>query len=318
MKKKNNKVYLAGILLATLSIPNIALSLPAGEDKIHVQTSTPKKNDETAFSYMVSWRRGGDVTHRANGLTFIHGPDRKNATTDVQVAEKLAKALKDAMSYESPHFRGATAKATKGKPELQISNKDGFDFTHVTFRDYSNQKLSFDIPGKNFKPASVGIAIDLVYAAAVEYMEGLSVGKPLKTNGGYVRVTIDNGQPIEVKTDNKTTEEIEAELAKALGAIASYSSKPIYPSYTEPASRNYKPFDGGEVQLLGLDAKSITIDVNDSGLGLLAKFDFPDIHKPADVAGKAPYLVGFLLVCLFGYMFYNSRIKGKKKPDTEA
>jgi hypothetical protein len=58
-------------------------------------------------------------------------------------------------------------------------------------------------------------------------------------------------------------------LAQALGAMARFSLLPINPNFVELKSRNYKVFDGGEVYLLNLNAKSITIDINDSGLGHL-------------------------------------------------
>jgi hypothetical protein len=318
MKKNNKLSSLALILASAIIVPSSAFALPAGQDQIRLQTSNPKKNDESAFSYLVSWRKDADVTHRANGLTFIHGPDKKKPTTDVEAARKIAKSLNDAMSYESPHFRGATAESTKGKPEVLISNKEGFDFTHVTFRDYSNQELSYNLPGKSFSSASVGVAIDLVYSAAVENLEGFSAGIQEKTNGGYVRVTIDNGQPIEVKTDGKTQQEVETELAQALGPKASFSKQPIYPNYLEGPSRNYKPFDGGEIQLLGLDAQSITVDISDSGLGVLAKFDFPDANKPADVASKMPFIIGALVAAGLGYFFYTSNIKNKGKEEQEG
>ncbi len=318
LMKKNNKLSsLALILASAIIVPSSAFALSAGQDQIRLQTSNPKKNDESAFSYLVSWRKDADVTHRANGLTFIHGPDKKKPTTDVEAARKIAKSLNDAMSYESPHFRGAIAENTKGKPEVLISNKEGFDFTHVTFRDYSNQELSYNLPGKSFSSASVGVAFDLVYSAAVENLEGFSAGIQEKTNGGYVRVTIDNGQPIEVKTDGKTQQEVETELAQALGPKASFSKQAIYPNYLEGPSRNYKPFDGGEIQLLGLDAQSITVDISDSGLGVLAKFDFPDANKPADVASKMPFIIGALVAAGLGYFFYTSK-KNKGKEEQEG
>ena len=313
----NNNILSLAIIFASITLPSNVSALSAGEDQIRVQTSAPKKNDETAFSYLVEWRKDSDVTHRSNGLTFIHGPDRTKPTTDVEAARRIAKALNDAMSYESPISRGATAIATKGKPELLVSNKEGFDFTKVTFRDYSNQELTYSIPGKSFSAVSVNVAIDIVYGADIENMEGFSAGIEAKTNGGFVRLTLDGGEPIEIKTDGKTKEEIETELAQALGTKARFSKEPIYPNYLESGSRNYKPFDGGEIQLFGLGAQSITIDINDSGLGVLAKFDFPDVNKPTDVANKIPYIVGALVAGIIGYVFYSSKIKNKEE-DQEA
>ncbi len=315
---KNNKILQSAIIFASaLTMPTLALAKPAGADQIRLITSTPKKNGDAAFSYMVEWRRGSDVTHRANGLTFISGPDSKRPTTDIEAAKKIAKALNDAMTYESPHDRGATAIATKGKPEVLIANKDGFDFTRVTFRDYSNQELKYSVPG-SFSSATKGVAIDIVYAADVEYIEGFSIGVERKTNGGYVRVQINGDEPVEIKTDGKTTQQIEQELAKALAGKAQVSTIPIYPNYVESGSRNYKPFDGSEVQLTSLNTDSITIDINDTGLGVLTKFKFPDVNKPADIAGKMPYFVGALVIGAIGYFFYISRKNKEQEQQDEA
>jgi hypothetical protein len=66
------------------------------------------------------------------------------------------------------------------------------------------------------------------------------------------------------------------------------------------------------VQLLNLNAKSITIDISDSGLGVLTKFSFPDVNKPTDVANKVPYIIGVLLTGFLGYLFYVMKIKRKE------
>ncbi len=313
---KNNKLLQSAIIFASvLTLPSLSWAKPAGADQIHLTTSAPKKTGDAAFSYMVEWRRGSDVTHRANGLTFISGPGSKKPTTDVAAAKKIAKALNDAMTYESPHDRGATAVAIKGKPEVLIANKDGFDFTRVTFRDYSNQELKYSVPG-SFSSATKGVAIDIVYAADVEYIEGFSIGVERKTNGGHIRVQINGDEPVEIITDGKTTQQIEQELAKALAGKAQVSTTPIYPNYVESGSRNYKPFDGSEVQLTSLNTDSIIVDINDTGLGVLTKFKFPDVNKPTDVAGKMPYFVGVLVVAAIGYFFYTSRkIKEQEQQD---
>jgi|GEM_PF-5490716 len=47
-----------------------------------------------------------------------------------------------------------------------------------------------------------------------------------------------------------------------------------------PDTRNIKPFDGAEVQLLNAAAKRVQIDVNDPSLGVLVKFKFKDPENP--------------------------------------
>ena len=262
---------------------------------------------------MVTWRKGSAIVHRANGLTFVNGSDTKKPTSAVEIARKITSSLNAGIDYDAPSERGSIAKNAKDKAEVLVSNKNGFDLAHITTRDYSNQKLTYNIPGKSFKAASVDIAIDLVYSAAVEYVDGFSTGIKHEAAGGLVTVTIDNNSPIEIKTNGKSAKQIEKELAQALGSNAHFSSNSIYPNFTERKSRNYKPFDGGEVQLLNLSAKLITVDIDDPGLGALVKFDFPDINKPTDVAGNINYIVGLLLACVFGYFFYISKIKAKKE-----
>lgn len=190
-----------------------------------------------------------------------------------------------------------------------VSNKADFDLTHITVRDYTNQQLRYNIPGKSFKEASVDVAIDLVYSAAVEYVDGFSTGIKQEAAGGFVRVIVDKNSPIEIKTDGKSARQIEDEPAQALGSSAHFSSTPIYPNFVELRSKNFKSFDGGEVQLPNLNAKTIIIDINDSGLGVLTKFDFPDVNKPVDVVGKMPYIIGFLIAGILGLVFYSSKTK---------
>ena len=230
---KKNILGFAILFTLAITFPGVATALPAGQDQLRLQTGTPKRNGETAFSYLVSWRKGDSNLHRANGLTFINGSDTKKPTSDVEVARKIANSLNAGVAYESPHDRGAIAKNTKDKAEVLVSNKAGFDLTHITIRDYTNQELHYNIPGKSFQAASVDVAIDLVYSAAVEYVDGFSSGKNKKTAGGLVRVIIDNNSPVEIKTDGKSAKQIETELAQALGSNAHFSSTPIYPNFVE-------------------------------------------------------------------------------------
>lgn len=309
-----NKFSVLNILFASaIGLSTSAFALPAGQNQLRIQTSSPKRVDETAFSTLVSWRKGDSNLHRANGLIFIYGAETKNPTEELDIPRKAANALNGTINYDAPSERGAIAKYTENKKEFFISNQDGFDLSQITIRDYSNQELRYELPGKSFSAATVDVAIDFVYSAAVEYVEGFANPDKLKTVGGSIKVTLDDNEPVEIKTDNKTVEELEKELAQALSGKARFSSTPIYANYVELKSRNYKAFDGGEVQLSNLSAKSITIDVNDSGLGVLTKFKFPDENKPTDVANKMPYAVGFLVAAVLAYVFYMAQIKGKKE-----
>lgn len=299
-----------GILLTFFAtLPLISSADSEGKDQLRIQTGTPKRKIETAFSSLVAWRKEQADVNKANGLTFIHGSDSKKPTTDVEAARKIANAINGWINYAAPTDRGAIAKFSKDKAEILISNRAGFDLIRLTTRDYTNQKLQYNIPGKSFKDASVNMAIDLVYSAAVEYLDNFSSNIQLKTAGGTITVTIDSNSPIEIKTDGKTTKQLESELAQALGSNANFSSTPIYANFVEFKSRNYKAFDRGEIQLPRLNAKSITIDINDSGLGVLTKFSFPDIHQPESNSGNISYIIALLIAAGLGYFFYSRKTK---------
>jgi len=298
------------LFFSTIILSGNTFALPASQNQLRLQTGVSKREGESAFSYMVTWRKDGANVHRANGLTFIEGLKSKKPTSAIENARKIANAINSSINYDAPQERGATAKNTKNEAEVLVSNKTGFDLAYITTRDYSNQALQYSIPGKSFTSANVDVAIDFVYSAAVEYVDGFSSGIEQKTAGGWIKVTIDNNAPIEIKTAGKTTKQIETELAKVIGTAAQFSSMPLYPNFTERKSRNYKPFDGGEVQLRSFKAKSLSIDVNDAGLGVLTKFDFPDVNKPTDVAGNIFNIIGvFIALCLIGWFLYTRKMK---------
>jgi len=304
----NRKTLSSAILFCfATTLPLIASAAPKAENQLRIQTGTPKRTNETAFSSMVVWRKEQANVNKANGLTFILGSKAKKPTTDVEAARKIASALNGGINYEAPHDRGTVAEFNKGKAEVVVSNRAGFNIIRFTTRDYTNQELQYNLPGKSFKDASVDVAIDLVYSAAVEYIDNFASNISLKPAGGSVTVTIDNNSPIIIKTDGKTTRQLETELAKALGSMANVSSIPIYPNFTQLKSRNYKAFDGGEVQLPLLNAKSITIDINDSGLGVLTKFKFPDINKAENESDNMLYLMILLIAASLGYVLYSRK-----------
>lgn len=298
-------------LTITSSLPAVSFAAEEGSDQLRLQTGMPKKIKETIFSSQISWKQEDGGHNKAKGLTYIDGSNTKKQTTDIEAAKKIAKSLNSGINYEPPHARGAVVKYTENKAEFIISNTSGFDLTRVIFGDYTNQKLQYNIPGKSFSAAGVAMAIDLVYSAEVDYIDNFSSNIVRETAGGAITVTIDNNTPIEIPTKGKNIRDLEKEIDKALGDVAHFSSTPIYPNIVELKSRNYKPFDGGEVQILNLKAKSITIDIADSGLGVLTKFRFPAVNAPEDsFEGSMMNLVGFLLVAGIATVFY-ARKKSK-------
>ncbi len=302
------KLFNLSILLACImALPSISHANPEKADQLLIQTSTPKRSIETSFSSMVSWQKEGINFNKANGLTFIKGTDSKKPISAIEVAKKVAGSLNAAIKTEAPSDRGAIAEVSRDKAEFLISNKASFAIDRITTRDYTNQALSYSIPGKSFSAASVDISINLVYTAAVEYIRDFVSDLKLETAGGTITITLDNNAPIVIQTKGKTTEQLEAEIANALGSKAVFSSTPIYPNFTELRSKNYKPFDGGEVQLLGLNAKSITIDIDDSGLGVLTKFRFPYTKTAESDSGNIFIIIGLLLIIGTAFVLYSKR-----------
>lgn len=303
IKKINGIVFFISLFAAS----NAVLASPENTQQLEVQTSKSKRTGETALSYLVTWRKGESRLYNANGLTFISGTEMAEPTSSSDVAYKLTKALNGAIDHDSPHLRGATAK--NNQSTLTVSNRAGFDLTRITVRDYSNQELEYSLGGKGFDAAAVDIAIDVVYSAAVEYMAGFSKGIKNEANGGFISVTVDSNAAIKITTNGKTNAKIEKELASAIGAKAQFSSSPIFPNFEQIRSKNYKSFDGGETQISGLKARRLVIDVNDSGLGVLTKFDFTNVEKPVDMVNNLPYIIGLLLASIFGYLFFTARKK---------
>jgi len=298
IKKISGIVFFISLIAAS----SAALASPANTQQLDLQTSESKRTGETALSYLVTWRKGESRLYNANGLTFISGTETKEPTSSSDAAYKLSKALNGAIDHDSPHLRGAIAK--NNKSILSVSNRDGFDLTRITIRDYSNQELEYSLAGKEFNEAAVDIALDVVYSAAVEYVKGFSKGVQKASAGGFISVTIDSNAPIKIITNGKTNEQIEKALAKAIGSGAQYSTSPIFPNFEQIRSKNYKSFDGGEVQISGLKARRLVIDVSDSGLGILTKFDYTGVEKPVDIVNNLPYLIGLLLAGIFAYLFF--------------
>ncbi len=305
MIKKNLEISVLLILTITASLPTISFAAQEGSDQLRVQTGVPKRTNETIFSSLVAWSQEDGVKNKAKGLAFIKGSNTKKKITEIETAKIIAKSLNAGINYEAPHSRGARVEYSANKAEFVITNATGFDLNRVLIGDYTNQKLQYNVPGKKFSEAGVDIAIDLVYSAVVERIDKFSSKFVPKTAGGTITVTIDDDLPIEIQTKGKNIKQLESELDIALGKFARFSSEPIYPNIVELNSRNYKPFDGGELQLFNLNARSIIIDVNDSALGVLTKFRFPSINKPEDsFENNVIKLVSLLLLAGLGYIFY--------------
>lgn len=317
MKKLNINTCLNLLLLSCYWLNSSALAAtPAGLDKLHILTGIPTSNGDNLFSATVQWRVDGKHVIEGTGMAFINGPDKMKPDNAAMVATKLKSALNDVLAEKYPNSRGMEISGPKKQAELTIANVAGFSFTRVTTRDYSNSSVSYDLLGKSFSANSVGVSIDLVYSADVAYIDDFASEIKHIATGGTVTITIDDGKPVVIRTNNKTTAAIERELANAISQ-AHYSSNSIIPHSKGGGKRNSKPFDGAEIQFLNLTAKSFTVDIKDPSLGVLTKFKFEDASKPIDVS--SPFKIIFALVVLLGAVyFYFTWFKDAKKAKEEA
>jgi len=284
-----------------------AASTPAEQDKLRIHTGIPQKASDSLFSYSPEWRIDDGELYRTTGISFLNSNKFDNG---VAVAKKLVTSVKDAMIQLDPRWRGINITQPQDQAELVISNKAGYSLTSVMIKDYSNQALAFDLDGKRFNEAGAQLAIDLVLAAEVEYLENFSSLKDQTAAGGEIEIAIDQQAPVVIKTNGKTTKELEQDLAKHL-AGASTSQSSLLPHIINKDTRNNKPFDGSEVQLANLAAKTLRIDVRDPSLGVLTKFKFPDENHSVKVSEPRTMAYGLaaLMAGGIGYFMYISRRK---------
>ena len=308
------------LFIAIFEQTTLAATTPAGKDKLRVITGEPKRNGDSLFSYTVEWRIDEGVLSRATGIFFIKGPDRPKATSDIDVASKMVSSLNDGMEQHYPSWRGVLAKNIPGKPEITLTNKSGFSFTTITIRDYSNQKMIFDQLDKTFAAAGIEVAIDLVLTANVDYIEGFTVYDPAKNaaHQGSIEISIDNGKPVLIKTNDKTTAQLEQEIAAALDS-AKFSTAPLFPNLMDSDNRNNKPFDSGEVQFTTLAARTITMNINDPTLGALTKFKYQDSNQSTNAFNPMTMIIllGLAIAGFFGYNTYQAS-KQRKNADNQG
>lgn len=307
MTKKNSiVVYLTTFILMVSASFQVAYgATPYGRDQIRVHTGEAGKPGDTLFALTSRWRIDGDVTYESTGITFVSGAERPKPTTGPGVAKKLAIAMSDGMIKQYPSWRGVEAVNVPGQPEMTISNKEGFSLFKVTFRDYTNGKMTYDLHGKSFSAAKVAVGVDIVYSAAVEYLAAFAnvEEKMTEATGGGIDISVDGGQTISVATQGKTTEQIEQAIARKLSS-GQISTSVLYDHTTDGDARNSKPYDGSSVHFLNLPAKSITIQVNDPSLGALMKFKFPDEDAPLSLVKPIQFsLLGGAVIALLWFFF---------------
>lgn len=288
------------LAVAVLSLTGAAqaASTPAHQDVLHIHTSLPKKTSDALFSYTAEWRVDQGEMFRSTGLAFLNAAKLDDTATAASVAKKLVIGFKDGLMALDPGWRGVTITQPENQADITLANKAGYSLTTATVRDYTNQALVFDVGQQTFAAAGVEVALDLVLAADVEYIEGFSQRKGSAASQGAIELVIDDQKPIHIVTDGKTTQALEAELQKQLtGALL--SETPLYPGMVSTDTRNNKPFDGSEVQLSHLAAHRISLDISDPALGVLAKFKYQDDNRSNSVI-EPRFMLGALVVVSVG------------------
>ncbi|MDD4913571.1 MAG: hypothetical protein PHW13_00865 [Methylococcales bacterium] len=298
---------------AALFQPAFAISAtPASQDELRIHTSMPNKTHDSLFSYTVEWRMDDGELYRSTGISFLNAARLDSNASTAQIGKKLVSAMKDGMVQLDPNWRGVTVTQPRDQPEIVVANKAGFSVTTVTVRDYSNQALSYDLNGRRFNQDGVQIAIDLVYAADVEYLEGFTSKKAQSASQGEIDITVGDQKPVRIKTDGKTSRQLEEEIARSLSG-SHLSDKPLYEGMVSTDTRNNKPFDGGEVQLPNVSATSITIGITDPALGVLTKFRFKDENHSVKVI-EPRFMLGILgagsLLAVVAIWYRNRKKQG--------
>jgi len=304
-----NRIPLAlALLVSSLSFqPAYAVTTPAGQNKLRIHTSQPKKAGESLFSYTVEWKQDSGKLYHSTGMSFLDANKLNESTSAARVAKKLASSIKESMIRLDPSWRGLIVEHAQEQAEFSLSNKAGYAFTSVVVRDYTNQALTFDLAGKNFNTEDVQLAFDVVLAADVEYLDKFSAQKSKAASTGNIEIRIDNQKPIQITTDGKTTPEIEKEITQQL-STSKLSGTTLVTSQIGKDTRNIKPFDGSEVQLLNLAAKSVYIDITDPSLGVLVKFKFKDEVPSISTEPKFMLLIfGLIGLLTAGYFWHRKK-----------
>lgn len=309
MHSKNlQHVWVLILGVGSLFSSPVQATTQASHERVRIQTGSPLKESDSLFSTTVEWRIDQKEAYRTTGMTFLNASKLGHENMPVAVAKKVATAIKESMTNMHPEWRGIDVIQASNEPEVLIQNRAGYSLNHVTFRDYSNQKTRFDLKGKPFGADGVEVAVDVVLAADVEYLDNFTSKKSQVGSHGVIEVSFDDAAPITIRTDGKTTKQIEEELSRQL-KDAILSSRPLFPNLVSSDTRNNKPFDNSEIQWLSSSAKSLEINVTDPAIGVLTKFKFKDENQSVRVAEPTFMLkgLGALFVGVAGLFLYRNR-----------
>ena len=283
----------------------VVAATPAGQDKLRITVGGPKQRGKSQYALEVQYKMDDYITSDSSGLVIVRGADESRPDDAVKLASKAVHELQGAITYQLPELRGATvAQLKEGDsllPTLLIENAEGASLTKINVIDYSNHRSKQESPDKSFGEQGVQVGIDIH-------------GKP--TNG-TVELGIGDAKPMLVQTGGTKTTDIEAKLAQWLnsqGVDATVEDDTLVEDLggKDRILREKEFFDGSEVHIPSLDAKSFTIDVNDLGLGVTTKFKFKDENKGIE------FLLFFLLLLgVIGWISY-ARWRRSKASESES
>ena len=314
-------VFMAGFI----TLPAFG-AIPAGTSGLKITTGAPKRPADGMISVNSRYRLEGDMTYESTGLVLGLGAGKSVPDTAVGLATQLTDSIKRSMTFQQPEWIGIEARQEKAPdgsllPEWFLLNKEGFAYTRIHFRDYSNAKVTFAPLAQSFAKADVQVGIDIVESVSAinpgesAYRQEQKEG-PSGAAGGGITIAIGGGVPVQIETKGKRPEEIEKLLAEKLASNgAQTSGSPIVPDAEDQTMlRQVASFDGSEVQFQNLDQPSITVDVNDPSLGVITKFGFKDPGGSV-TGGLLSYVLPVLVLVGAGLFYFKDRFF-KKQEDT--
>lgn len=279
---------------------NAFCQTPAGAQVLRVKMGIPRRNGVNPYFMSLGWRADGGIEREASGIAYLNGPDHATPDDAISVARKIVAAAREALLLVKPSERGAEIhQAVDGValPDVIYQNKAGFSLTKIVERDDSNQTEKTQILDKPFASAQIELAIDIVDADLFN----------LSTRGqsSLLKLWREGGAPVQIQTPELSAGEIEDQIAEALNANQIEASVEGSPLVLDTAAEQ-RPvgmrFDGSEVHLPKLQARSLTVDLNDPTLSLITRIAFSSqkstglIWAIVGISSVVFGLVGFFIV----------------------
>ncbi|MGH6635564.1 MAG: hypothetical protein ACRED0_05330 [Gammaproteobacteria bacterium] len=246
---------------------------PAGTQVVRVKMGIPRKNGINPYFMSLGWRVDGGLEREASGIAYLNGPDHAAPDDAITAARKIVTAAREALLQVKPSERGAVIdQAMNGAaalPEVIYQNKAGFTLTKIVERDDSNQTEKTHLSDKPFAAAQIELAIDVVDAD----LFNLSA----KPQSSVLKLWVEGGATVQIQTPQLAPSEIEDQIAEALNASQIDASVEGSPRALDTAAEQ-RPigmrFDGSEVHIPGLQARVLTVDMNDPTLSLITRLTF--------------------------------------------